>query len=151
MTRIAFALLLGLAACPANGPADAGSPEPTGAVAAGDVKLEFSARVVESGTPSRAGVTAEGGAGRIVVRGQLDTPNPCQRVSATVGGGGRELTLRVESARTGDMCVASIANFTYDATLTGLAAGTYRLRVVHVFPETGWETPTALDQSVLVR
>ncbi|HEX2093466.1 MAG TPA: hypothetical protein VHG28_13760 [Longimicrobiaceae bacterium] len=141
MTRLVFALLLGAAACPAT------EPTPPG----GDVRLEFTAQELREPTPPTPGVRAEGGEGRITVWGVLDTPDPCRKLSGEIQADGTELTLRVTTAPTGAVCVAVIGYFRYDAVLSGLGPGTYRLRVVQTYPGTGWETKTALDQSVTVR
>jgi hypothetical protein len=142
MIRPALLLVLGLAACPV-------SPDQPGN--GGDARLEFAAQVVRPGNPVQPGVSAEGGAGSVVVRGQLDAPDPCQKVSGKLESSGSELTLRVEVTSSPGACIAVIGNFTYAATVSGLTPGAYRLRVVHTYPGTGWETKTALEQSVQVR
>jgi hypothetical protein len=152
-------LFLVLAACTA-----AGSPAP--ATAGGGPRVALTARLVEpgptlsdpgTGAPETAapgvetGVRAEAAAGGLAVRGRMETPDPCRRLSAAVEAAGGELTVRVEAAREGEMCTQVISAFAYDAAVTGLAPGTYRLRVVHAYPGTGWEPRTALEQSVTVR
>jgi len=159
MNPLAPLLVLALAACTA-----AGSPAP--ASGGGGPRVELTARLVEepgptlrdpgAGAPEAApaqepGVRAEGAAGGITVRGTMRTPDPCRRLSGSVQAAGDRLTLRVEAAREGDMCAQVIAAFAYDAAVTGLAPGTYRLRVVHAHPGTGWEEQTALEQTVTVR
>lgn len=159
MTPTAPLLLLALAACTA-----AGSPAPASG-GGGGPRVELTSRLVEPGPTMRdpgtgapeappaaeTGVRAEAAAGGITVRGRMQTPDPCRRLSAAVEAAGSELTVRVEAAREGDMCTQVIAAFAYDAAVTGLAPGTYRLRVVHAYPGTGWEPRTALEQSVTVR
>jgi hypothetical protein len=150
------ALLLACAACTAAGtpaPADgAGSQTP------GDtVRVEVTARQVEPAPaeqpapPAPTGVSARGEAGRIVVTGRMETPDPCRRVAGTAQRSGAEVTLRMEAHREGEMCTQVISAFAYDAAVQGLPAGTYRLRVVHAYPGTGWETQTVLEESVQVR
>ncbi|HYW07724.1 MAG TPA: hypothetical protein VE913_12250, partial [Longimicrobium sp.] len=95
--------------------------------------------------------TATGGAGTVTVRGSLSAPNPCHALSGTAEREGRTVTLTVASRAAGGVCAHMIGTFTYDATLAGLEAGTYSLRVVHTYPGTGWETKTALTQDVRVR
>ncbi|HEU0076766.1 MAG TPA: hypothetical protein VFQ76_03900, partial [Longimicrobiaceae bacterium] len=85
------------------------------------------------------------------VRGRMETPDPCRRLSGAVEAADGRVTLRVEAVREGDMCAQVLAAFTYDARITGLAPGTYRLRVVHAYPGGGWEPRTELEQSVTVR
>ncbi len=157
MTPTAPLLLLALATCTA-----AGSPAP--ASRGGGPRVELTARLAEPGptlrdpgagapeaAPVEDGVRAEAAAGGITVRGRMETPDPCRRLSGAVEAAGREVTLRVEAAREGEACIQVIAAFAYDAAVTGLAPGTYRLRVVHAYPGTGWEPRTALEQSVTVR
>ncbi len=155
MTRAALALLLGFTAC-----TSAGGPAPGTGSSAGNVHVELNARRAEPPTlqePSTGqaqtptGIQATGETGRIDVKGHMQTPDPCRRLSGTVDASGREVTLRVNATREGEMCTQVIANFAYDAAITGLESGTYRLRVVHAYPGTGWDTQTALDQSVTVR
>lgn len=151
-------LALALAAC-----STAGGPAP--ASGGGGPRVELTSRRLESGPTltdpgpggapaapaAEAGTRAEGGDGTIVVRGRVDTPDPCRRLSGTVEAAGGQVTLRVDAAREGEMCTQVIAAFAYDARITGLAPGTYRLRVVHAYPGTGWDARTALEQSVTVR
>lgn len=148
MTRTPLVLLLALAACTVNG-------DPASGPGAGDPRVELTARKVEPGQPGApqedAGLRAEGGAGRIVVHGILQTPDPCRQVTGTVEAAGGDVTLRVDAARQGEACIQVISAFAYDATVMGIAPGTYRLRVVHAYPGTGWETETALEQTVTVR
>jgi len=49
-----------------------------------------------------------------------------------------------------EVCIASIAELGYDATVRGLPAGRYTLRVVHTYPGTGWSTEPGLTQTVEV-
>jgi hypothetical protein len=49
------------------------------------------------------------------------------------------------------MCIASIGAIPYTATVHGLPAGTYALRVEHTYPGTGWETASVMDAQVTVR
>jgi len=155
MTRAALALVLGFTAC-----TSAGGPAPGTGSSAGNVQVELSARRLESPrlqepaagqAQAPTGVQAAGEAGRIDVKGHMQTPDPCRRLSGTADTSGREVTLRVNAVREGEMCTQVIADFAYDAAITGLEPGTYRLRVVHAYPGTGWDTQTALDQSVTVR
>jgi hypothetical protein len=49
------------------------------------------------------------------------------------------------------MCIASIGEIPYTATIRGLPAGSYDLRVQHLYPGTGWETASVLQARVTVR
>ncbi|HEV2147959.1 MAG TPA: hypothetical protein VGR37_11205 [Longimicrobiaceae bacterium] len=150
MTRfVAALLLLGIAAC-----TDLALPVPHLA------RLDFDARstsgegrpaALTSASSSSPEVQVQGGAKRIVVRGRIRTPNPCQNVSAVLVPLGRDLRLDVTARRTGDGCPDVIGTFTYQAVVDGLPAGRYRVRVRHLCPGTGWETRTVLDHPVWVR
>lgn len=90
--------------------------------------------------------TAQGAPGGAVVRGVISAPNPCHRLAGTADRAGDTVTLRVAATADPDaMCIQSIGSIPYTATLRGLPAGTYTLRVVHTYPETGWDTATALE------
>ncbi|HEV2147958.1 MAG TPA: hypothetical protein VGR37_11200 [Longimicrobiaceae bacterium] len=156
MRLLTVLLILALAGCTATAnpaPGDgSGSQTP-----ADTVRVEVAARQIEPaapeqpGPPAPTGVSARGEAGRIVVAGRMETPDPCRRITGTAERSGSEVTVRLEARRVGEMCTDVIAAFAYDATVQGLPAGTYRLRVVHAYPGTGWETQTVLEESVRVR
>ncbi|HEX2188065.1 MAG TPA: hypothetical protein VHG51_04170 [Longimicrobiaceae bacterium] len=157
MIQLASLLLLAFAACTTAGTPASGD-DGGGSLAPGDtVRVRLEARQVgPSGpeTPGPAapeGVSARGEAGRIVVAGRMETPDPCRRLAGTAERSGSEVTLRVEARREGEACIQVIAAFAYDAEVAGLPPGTYRLRVVHAYPGTGWETQTALEETVQVR
>lgn len=154
-------LVLALAAC-----AQAGGPAPAaGGAAPGGPRVELTARLVEpaptlsdpgagappAAPPEEAGPRAEGGAGSVAVTGRMQTPDPCRRLAGSVEAAGDRLTLRVDAVRQGEMCAQVIAAFAYEAAVTGLAPGTYTLRVVHAYPGSGWDAQTALEQRVTVR
>jgi hypothetical protein len=147
MIRTALALLVGLAACAQGG---GGGPQESRA-APTSPGLDFSARLLSGEDVSEPSARVAGGAGRITVEGRLSAPDPCQKVTGALEGSGTDLTLRVSVAATGEGCIQMIAAFGYTGTLTGLAPGTYRLRVVHTYPGTGWETRTVADERVAVR
>lgn len=131
---------------PAAQPAPA-SPAPSG----GQVTVEL---VPGPGTSSSGeqNARAEGGAGTVVVRGLATTPNPCHKLAGTVSQSGGTVTLRVSATADPDvMCIASIGEVPYTATIRGLPAGSYDLRVEHVYPGTGWETASVLQTRVTVR
>ena len=151
--RYVLALLLPLtAACPGRaGDAAAAPAGGTTAPAMDQVTVELGARPLQGGDDGGGRVTAEGAAGTIQVRGALSTPNPCYALTGSVSRSGSTVTMTVTARSTGGMCVQSIGAFAYDATVRGLAPGSYTLRVVHTYPDTGWETRTALESAVTVR
>jgi len=150
MRLAALLLLPSLLGCSMNTPREAGSgggtPAGGAAPAAGPITVELTQRAAAGDTDG-----ATGGAGSVAVRGTITTPDPCYRLSGAAAQEGRTLTLTV-TARPGEgMCVQTIGTLGYDATLRGVAAGSYTLRVVHTYVGTGWETQTAMTREVEVR
>jgi hypothetical protein len=103
------------------------------------------------GLASGPRVEAEGGSGRIVVRGRVRTPSPCQALTGLLVPLGRELRLEVVVRPVGDGCADAIGAFDYRAELRRLPPGEYTVRVRYLYPGTGWETLTALERTVKVR
>lgn len=103
------------------------------------------------GPMSGPGVVAEGGSGRIVVRGRVRTPSPCQALTGLLVPLGRELRLEVVVRPVGDGCADAIGTFDYRAEVRRLPPGEYTVRVRHLYPGTGWETVAALERIVRVR
>lgn len=96
--------------------------------------------------------TAEGAAGGAVVQGTMATPTPCHRLNGVVQRSGETVTLTVSATADPDaMCIQSIGSIPYTATVRGLPAGSYTLRVLHTYPESGWDTATALETQVTAR
>lgn len=156
MIRSALALVLVLAACPPAGSADpaggGGGGADAGEGAAGDPRLEFSARQLPQGEQvSQPSASATGGEGTVRVTGRLSAPDPCRNVTGALERSGDALTLRVSVAPGADMCAQVIAAFEYTGVVSGLSPGAYTLRVVHTYPQTGWDTETVLEESVRVR
>ncbi|HEY0151200.1 MAG TPA: hypothetical protein VGB92_04320 [Longimicrobium sp.] len=157
MRRLLAPLILvpALLACSMNTPGDSGTGSGTPAsgqapaqpaAANGPVTVEFKQRE-PGGEPDGA----TGGTGTVAVRGTISTPNPCFALSGTATREGSTLTLTVSARSTADMCIQSIGTLAFDATLKGVPAGSYTLRVVHTYGGTGWETKTAMTQQVQVR
>lgn len=97
--------------------------------------------------------TVATGPGRIVVEGQFITPNPCQSVDAVAQRNERgELVLAVTATAQDVMCIQSLANFTYTATLQDITPGGYHLVVVHATEGAGRQRHESrvLDTNVLV-
>jgi hypothetical protein len=124
--------------------ADAGNAPPPASV--GPITVELKQR--EQGEAPNA---ATGGAGTVTVSGTVSTPNPCHALSGTAAREGSTLTLTVSARSNAEMCIQSIGAIGFDATIRGVPAGSYTLRVVHTYPGSGWETKTAMTQQVQVR
>lgn len=158
LTTAALALL---AACagPSHSAGADGAPstgQPPAQTGNGGAMQQVTVQLTQ-GTASSSGgqdnaATAEGGSGVVTVRGTATTPTPCHRLSGAVERSGGQVTLRVSAAADPDaMCVQSIGAIGYTATIRGLPAGTYDLRVEHTYPGTGWDTAAALQTRVTVR
>jgi hypothetical protein len=138
---------------PVQDPPSAGQPAPTPPAQneGGQVTVELVAGEGSS-SAGEQGATAEGGSGTVVVRGRATTPNPCHRLAGSVSRSGGTVTLRVTATVDPEvMCIASIGEIPYTATIRGLPAGAYDLRVEHVYPNTGWDTAQVLQSRVTVR
>ncbi|HEX5870909.1 MAG TPA: hypothetical protein VFY65_10855 [Longimicrobium sp.] len=137
---------------PTSGQPPATQPAPPPSGGARQVSVE-----VVQGTASSAGggeqnARAEGGGGTVVIRGVATTPTPCHKLSGTTERSGSTVTVRISAAADPEMmCIASIGAIPYTATVRGLSAGTYELRVEHTYPGTGWETAAVLQTQVTVR
>lgn len=141
---------------PAGSPPAAVQPpvrnQPAPAEGGGQVTID-----VQQGSGTSAGADeqqarAEGGDGTVVIRGVATTPTPCHKLSGTVERSGGVLQVRISATADPEvMCVASIGAIPYTATVRGLAAGTYTLRVMHAYPNTGWDTAAVLETGVTVR
>lgn len=113
------------------------------------VTVELAQTQGGSSAGGEQGATAQGAAGGAVVRGTMSTPTPCHRLTGAVQRAGETVTLTVSAAADPEaMCIQSIGSIPYTATIRGLPAGSYSLRVVHTYPGTGWETATALETRV---
>jgi len=148
-----------LAACARPAASDAGTSEPPaspggGAPSSGarQVKLEFQQGQAGSSTGGQQGATATAGSGQIVIRGTMETPTPCHKLSGELQQQGRTLSVRVVAQADPDvMCIQSIGSIPYTATLRDVAPGAYTVRVIHTYPGTGWDAAAALETQVTVR
>lgn len=135
-----------------GGPDSAGPPNAGAPGGAQQVTVQLVPGQAGSSTGDEQRATAEGAAGGAVVRGTVTTPNPCHRLAGAVERSGETVTVRVTATADPDqMCIASIGAIPYTATVRGLPAGTYTLRVLHLYPGTGWDTATALETRVTAR
>ena len=87
--------------------------------------------------------------GEVSVRGYLRTP--CLGYDARVEAerSGSTLKVRIVAINPG-ICATAIGTYGYQATLRGVPAGEYQLRVEHVYPQTGWPTTVPVDTQVRV-
>jgi hypothetical protein len=159
MRKALLAAVLVLAACARPAPSDAGaSAEPPASPGAApstggqQVTLDFQPGQAGSATGAESSATATAGSGQIALRGTMQTPNPCYKLSGALERSGQTLTVRVTGRADPDaMCIQSIGAVPYTGALRGVAPGTYTVRVIHAYPGTGWDTATALDTQVTVR
>jgi len=112
--------------------------------------VEITARQLSS-TPDEDYARAVADSGRVAVEGAVTTPTPCYDLVGEASREGRTVTLTVEARRKEGGCIQMIAAFGYRATVRGLPAGSYTLRVLHAYPGIGWEGKTALETEIEVR
>jgi hypothetical protein len=157
MRKTVLLTVLVLAACARPAASDAGTSEPPaspgGAPSTGaQVKLEFQQGQGGSSTGGEQGATATAGSGQIAIRGTMETPTPCHKLSGELQQQGRTLSVRVVAQADPDvMCIQSIGSIPYTATLRDVAPGAYTVRVIHTYPGTGWDAAAALETQVTVR
>ncbi len=153
MRRLLASLILvpSLLACSMNNPSDkaGGGGAPAGNAApapGGPITVELTQRAATDATGS-----ATGGTGTVAVRGTVTTPTPCHALSGAAASEGRTITLTVTARSNAEMCVQALGTLGYEATLRGVPAGSYTLRVVHAYVGTGWPAKTEMTQEVQVR
>jgi hypothetical protein len=158
MRKILIAAMLVVGACARPATPDAGAAEPPASpgrapsTGAQQVTLEFQQGQGGSSAGGEQGATAAAGSGQIAIRGTMQTPNPCYKLSAALERSGQTLSVRVTGRADPDaMCIQSIGMLPYTATLRGVGPGAYTVRVIHTYPDTGWDTATVLDTQVTVR
>lgn len=86
----------------------------------------------------------------LVVLGLMDTPDPCQSITADVAVSGSAVTVRVSARGVGQVCVAAIGRFAYRVSKV-VARGTYDVTVMHEYPGSGWETIVAGSATIAVQ
>jgi hypothetical protein len=159
MRKAVLLTVLVLAACARPAASDAGTSEPPASPGGGapstgarQVKLEFQQGQGGSASGGEQGATATAGSGQIAIRGTMQTPNPCYKLSGELQQQGQTLSVRVVGQADPDaMCIQSIGSVPYTATLRDVAPGTYTVRVMHTYPGTGWDAAAALETQVTVR
>jgi ABC-type molybdate transport system substrate-binding protein len=97
---------------------------------------------------TRTPQSATGGTGTIAFTGSISTATPCWFVAAVQTQTGNDITVTVTATPSGESCSQVITFHNYLATITGLAAGTYTLTVIH---NVGGTPVTAYDNTVVVR
>lgn len=127
-----------------------GSAMPSSSGSDPQLTVEITARQLSS-TPDEDSARASADSGRVAVEGSVTTPTPCYDLVGDASREGSTVTLTVEARRKEGGCIQMIAAFGYDATIRGLPAGSYTLRVLHAYPGAGWEGQTALETEIRVR
>jgi hypothetical protein len=92
--------------------------------------------------------TASGSVGAIDFAGSLTTGTPCVDVTASHRARSNTITVTVSAADTGGFCSQIVTNNNYTGTISGLAAGTYNLVVLH---QTSGASTTAYSGTVTVQ
>lgn len=90
------------------------------------------------------------GRGEVTVRGDMRTPCIGYEARAEADRALRTVEVRIIGSAPGP-CFAALSTYGYQATVRGLPAGEYRLRVIHSYPDTGWPTTETVDERVRVR
>lgn len=109
---------------------------------------ELRGPAAEAIVPSKPRVTIR--PGQVDIVGQIRTPNPCSTLSSRVSATDGIITLTVTAQRSGaDACIQVITIRDYGASVTNVKAGTYTLRVVHVYELPG-QPEVVLDQRITV-
>ncbi|MGH7476558.1 MAG: hypothetical protein ACRELD_09735 [Longimicrobiales bacterium] len=119
---------------------------------ANSVELDFSVEPAGHGQwLEQPEFEVSGDVGQLTVTSRLSTPDPCQQLTGEASRSGSRVTLRITIVREGEGCYDVIGTFRYTALISGLAPGTYELRVIHDYPGTGWPSGPVLERDVAVR
>lgn len=94
---------------------------------------------------------ASGGDGEAVVKGFFLTPCSPYEARAEIDGSGSDLILNVIGENKGDCPQDAVTPYGYQATVSGLKPGTYRLRVRHQYRDANWPTEVVFATDVVVR
>jgi len=103
-------------------------------------QVELSLESDPSGRSDESPTVTTASQDRVVLTGVMATPNPCYTIEASIEAKGQDVTLTLTARSEPRMCVQMLGSFTYNATITGLAAGTYGTRLIYQYPNTGWES-----------
>lgn len=77
---------------------------------------------------------ATGGRGRVRVEGRFAAPDDCHHLQGSVSTGARTVEVTIEATPTRHRCPAAGGALLYESTVSGLAPGSYLVRVVHGAP-----------------
>jgi hypothetical protein len=114
--------------------------------------VELTAREPAAAAGEEHAASAAPSAEGFTVTGTLAAPTPCHRLSASVTEARGEVDLRVAVRADPDaICAQVIASLGYTARVRGLPAGEYSVRVVHTYPDSGWDERTVLTTTLTVR
>ena len=102
-------------------------------------EVELSIEPVTTGSSDQVPTITSASVENTVVAGIISTPNPCYTIDAAIEADGHNLTLTVTARSRSTICVQVLGLFAYEARVTGLVAGSYPIRMVYEYPDTGWE------------
>ncbi len=102
-------------------------------------EVELSIEPTTTGSSDQVPTITSASVDNTVVSGVISTPNPCYTIDAAIEADGHNLTLTVTARSQPTICVQVLGLFAYEARVTGLAAGSYPIRMVYEYPDTGWE------------
>jgi hypothetical protein len=142
LARVALAALLTVAIS-ACGDSVAPAPSPTVSSAIAVVGSDSA----PAGATSTPRIEVEGSA--LVVRGVIETPNPCQRLSAAVTQRAGRVEVTISARPQGDACIAVLGQFAYRVT-EQLPRGQYVVALRHQYPGTGWPTVLVTEQTIII-
>jgi hypothetical protein len=112
-------------------------------------EITYASTHAESATePDRASVSTAGK--QIRIEGAFTAADPCRELAAAVEVDGTvvRVTVRAELPDNPQGCIAVLERFTYDASVIGLASGTWTVEVLH--REFGLGTPHVVASDAVV-
>ena len=125
---VTMAALLAAAAC---GDASIAAPdEASFARGGGSYGMTFSSMQDYDNNVLTAPRWVSGTVGSMEFGGTLVTPTPCYTLTAANAVTARGVEVTVTVTRTGEACIQVLTDNHYTGTLTGMPAGTYRVRVL---------------------
>jgi hypothetical protein len=85
----------------------------------------------------------------LVVRGVIETPNPCQRLSAAVTQRAGRVEVTITARPQGEVCITVLGQFAYRVA-EQLPRGQYIVALRHQYPGTGWPTVLVTEQTISI-